>query len=224
MKRVRIKICGITRAEDAVAAVDAGADAIGFVFHADSPRAVSVDTACRISRNLPPFVARVALFLEPAAAEVQTVLDELRPDALQFHGRESAEFCRRFAWPYMKSVPMGETTVDLRAWGEHYGDANALLLDANRAGAAGGSGETFDWQRETDLPDMPIIIAGGLHADNVGEAIERFAPYAVDVSSGVESAPGTKDRQRIRDFTAAVSRARPGGIERRTAGRESGPE
>ena len=107
MKRVRVKICGITRIEDAAAAVEAGADAIGLVFHSESPRSVSIENARRISEKLPPFVARVALFLEPAAADVQAVLDQLRPDALQFHGRETAEFCRRFAWPYMKAVPMG---------------------------------------------------------------------------------------------------------------------
>lgn len=215
MKRVRVKICGITRAEDAAAAVDAGADALGFVFYADSARAISLNQACRICRDLPPFVARVALFLEPAAADVQAVLDRLRPDMLQFHGRETPEFCGRFAWPYMKSVPMGDEQVNLPAWAEHYADARALLLDANRAGAAGGSGESFDWHRDMDVPKLPIVIAGGLHADNVGEAIERFAPYAVDVSSGVEAAPGIKDGRRLREFLAAVSRARPGGVERR---------
>ncbi|MES1940610.1 Phosphoribosylanthranilate isomerase [Salinisphaera sp. T5B8] len=215
MKRVRIKICGITRLEDALASVNAGADAIGFVFHEPSTRAIDIEQACAISHQLPPFVARVALFLEPAPAAVQTVLDRLHPDALQFHGRETAEFCRRFAWPYLKSVPMGEDNIEPRAWADYYHDAQGLLLDANRAGAAGGSGETFDWERQAALPDMPIVIAGGLHADNVGEAITRFHPYAVDVSSGVESAPGIKDAERIRAFTAAVSRARPGGIERR---------
>lgn len=221
MKRVRVKICGITRAEDAAAAVDAGADALGFVFYRDSSRSVSVDEACRISRELPPFVSRVALFLEPAAADVQAVLDRLRPDMLQFHGRETPQFCGRFAWPYIKSVSMGDEQVNLQAWGAHYPDARALLLDANRAGAAGGSGESFDWQREIDIPNTPIVIAGGLHADNVGEAIERFAPYAVDVSSGVESAAGVKDARRLRAFMAAVSRARPGGIERRAVGPET---
>ena len=215
MKRVRVKICGITRSEDAAAAVAAGADAIGLVFHADSPRAISIDQARRISRELPPFVARVALFLEPAAADVQAVLDQLRPDALQFHGRETVEFCRRFAWPYMKAVPMGEDAVDLGAWADHYDDAQGLLLDANRAGAAGGSGKTFDWDERIELPGMPTIIAGGLDATNVGEAIARFAPYAVDVSSGVESAPGIKDAERIRSFMTAVDRAQPGGEARR---------
>ncbi|WP_353108311.1 phosphoribosylanthranilate isomerase [Salinisphaera dokdonensis] len=210
MKRVRVKICGITRTEDAAAAVDAGADAIGLVFHPDSSRAVSMATARRISEELPPFVARVALFLEPAAADVQAVLDELRPDALQFHGRETAEFCRRFAWPYMKAVPMGEEAIDLAAWADHYHDAQGLLLDANRAGAAGGSGKTFDWNSQAQLPNMPTIVAGGLNPGNVAAAIEHFAPYAVDVSSGVESAPGIKDAQQIRDFMSAVDQARPG--------------
>lgn len=209
MQRTRVKICGVTRAQDAAAAVQAGADAIGFVFFAHSSRAISLEQACHISRELPPFVARVALFLEPAAADVQAVLDELRPDTLQFHGRETSAFCRRFAWPYLKSVPMGDAHVDPALWAEQYHDAQALLLDANRAGAAGGSGETFDWQRNTALSNMPVVVAGGLHPGNVGEAIQRLVPYAVDVSSGVESAPGIKDSALIRDFMAAVARAKP---------------
>lgn len=204
MNRVRVKICGITRCEDARAAVAAGADAIGFVFYAKSPRAIDLDDACEISRALPPFVARVALFLEPAAAEVQAVLDAIRPDALQFHGRETAAFCERFNWPYVKTIPMGDGEIDLRAWTDHFPQAQGFLLDANRGGAAGGSGARFDWQREVTLPNRPIVIAGGLDADNVGEAIARFSPYGVDVSSGVESAPGKKDAQRIRNFIRAV--------------------
>lgn len=204
MNRVRVKICGVTRPEDAIAAAMAGADAIGLVFYAHSARAVTPDLADEISRALPPFVARVALFLEPSAQEVEQVIENLRPDVLQFHGREEPAFCRRFGMPYLKAVPMGEQGVDLAAWADAYGDAQGLLLDANRAGEAGGRGESFDWQGERQLPDLPIVIAGGLGPDNVAAAVRRFSPYAVDVSSGVESAPGIKDARRMRDFVDAV--------------------
>ena len=207
MKRVRVKICGITREADARAAVTAGADAIGFVFYADSPRHVDLDEALAISRSMPPFVARVALFLDAAAADVQAVIDRVRPSMLQFHGRETPEYCRAFDMPYIKTVPMGEADADPAAWAGAYPDAHGLLLDANRAGAAGGQGQRFEWHNDTALPDMPLVIAGGLDADNVGAAIRRFAPYAVDVSSGVESAPGVKDPERMHAFVDAVTRA-----------------
>lgn len=206
MKRVRVKICGVTRPADASAAAEAGADAVGLVFYRDSSRAVDIARALEISRAVPPFVARVALFLEPAAAEVQTVIDQLRPDVLQFHGRETPEFCRCFGMPYIKAVPMGEDNVDVGAWARAYDDARALLLDANRAGYAGGAGRTFEWQNDAAMPELPIIVAGGLDADNVGTAIARLAPYAVDVSSGVESAPGVKDAARMQAFVDAVMR------------------
>jgi len=205
MNRVRVKICGITRVEDGLAAARLGVDAVGFVFHPESRRAVSPEQALEISRRLPPFVARVALFLDASDDEVAHVVARLRPDLLQFHGNEAPEFCRSFAMPYLKSVPMGEADLDLNAWARAYGDAQGLLLDANRAGQAGGSGETFDWSAEHVLPDMPIVVAGGLSADNVDAAIQRFSPYAVDTSSGVESAPGIKDTQRMTDFMRAVT-------------------
>lgn len=204
VNRVRVKICGITRAEDGIAAAYAGADAIGLVFYPESARAVTPDQALAISRVLPPFVARVALFLDASDDEVAHVVETLRPDLLQFHGSEAPEFCRAFAKPYLKSVPMGDPDVDLAAWAQAYGDAQGLLLDANRAGQAGGRGETFEWGTKRALPDMPIVVAGGLDADNVGAAIRRFSPYAVDTSSGVESAPGIKDTQRMQEFMRAV--------------------
>ncbi len=207
MKRVRVKICGVRRSIDAVAAADAGADAIGLVFYKDSPRAVSIKRALKITERLPPFVSRVALFLDPAAAEVQTVIDRVRPDLLQFHGSETPAFCGCFDTPYMKAVPMGEGDIDLQEWADAYHDAQALLLDAHRAGDAGGQGSTFAWQEDPALPAMPIVVAGGLDAENVAAAIERFAPYAVDVSSGVESAPGVKDAARMHTLVDAVFRA-----------------
>lgn len=207
LMRTRIKICGVTRPEDARGAAAAGADAVGLVFYADSPRLLDLAAARAVSAALPPFVSRVALFLDPAAAEVRTVIDALRPDLLQFHGGEPPEFCGGFGVPYMKAVPMGEEDSDPAAYAERYADARALLLDGHRAGQAGGRGEGFAWDRRGGEHAMPIVLAGGLTPDNVGAAIRDARPYAVDVSSGVESAPGIKDAERIRAFIAAVCAA-----------------
>lgn len=204
--RTRIKICGLTSAEDAAAAAAAGVDAVGMVFYEHSPRSISIGEATELVQVLPPFVSRVALFLDPAPATVQTVVDALWPEVLQFHGSEPPEFCRAFRLPYLKAVPMGED-ADPATWAERYADAAGLLLDSHRAGEAGGSGETFDWQRgATGEGWPPIIAAGGLNADNVGEAIRNMRPYAVDVSSGVESAPGRKDPALMQAFVEAVHR------------------
>lgn len=201
--RTRIKVCGITRPQDAVAAAAAGADAIGMVFYQGSPRAVSVAVATEVMAALPPFVSRVALFLDAPAATVQTVADALWPDALQFHGSESPEYCRAFGLPYIKAVPMGDGN-DPRAWAERYPDAAALLLDSHRSGEAGGTGRRFDWAGDLDGLGLPVIAAGGLDPDNVGAVVRDMRPYAVDVSSGVESAPGIKDHQRMQQFFESV--------------------
>lgn len=206
MKRVRIKICGLCSGADAMAAADAGADAIGLVFYPDSSRHVTLEQAVVISAQVPPFVTRVALFLDASVAEVSAVCERLRPDLLQFHGRETPQFCRSFGVPYVKAVPMADGEVDLSQWATDFHDARALLLDAHSAGKAGGGGQTFDWHGSTALAGMPVIVAGGLAADNVGAVIDRFQPYAVDVSSGVESAPGVKDVTRMNEFYDAVSR------------------
>lgn len=202
--RTRIKICGVTRPEDARAAATAGADAVGLVFYPHSPRVLDLDAAEAVAAALPPFVSRVALFLDPAAADVQAVIDTLRPDLLQFHGEESAEFCGRFGVPYMKAVPMGDEDADPAAYAERFADARALLLDGHRSGRAGGRGEGFAWERRGEGNALPIVLAGGLTPDNVAGAIRELRPYAVDVSSGVESAPGIKDPDRIRAFAEAV--------------------
>jgi len=209
MQRVRVKICGLCSAAEARAAAYAGADAIGLVFYAASARKVSVQQARAISAAVPPFVSRVALFLDAPAEEVAQVVAELRPDMLQFHGREPAAFCRQFGVPYIKAVPMGDNDIVLADWAASYHDAGALLLDAHRAGAAGGQGKRFGWDGATAMPDKPIIIAGGLSAANVHSAIEHFSPYAVDVSSGVESAPGVKDHARMEAFMRAINNAGP---------------
>lgn len=203
--RTRIKICGVTRAEDAAAAAQAGADAVGMVFYDQSPRFVSISQAREVVASLPPFVSRVALFLDAAAASVQTVIDALRPDVLQFHGNEPRSYCQAFGLAYIKAVPMGGD-ADPARWAERYHDAAALLLDSHRAGEAGGSGKTFDWQRAAFGPGPALIAAGGLHPANVGAAIRDMRPYAVDVSSGVESAPGIKDHRLIQQFIEAVGR------------------
>lgn len=203
--RVRTKICGVTTPADARAAAAAGADAIGLVFAAGSSREISIAQAAAIIAALPPFVARVALFMDNEASRVEQVLAELPIDLLQFHGSESAAFCAGFERPFAKAVPMGEPGVRLTDWAERYQQAAALLLDANRVGQAGGQGETFDWQAKLESVAQPIIIAGGLNPDNVSEAIARFSPYAVDVSSGVERGRGAKCSAKMKAFVDAVN-------------------
>lgn len=200
--RTRIKICGISRSQDAEYAASLGVDALGFVFYPSSPRAVTARQALEIGAGLPSFVNRVALFLDPEPSEVEAVIETLRPELLQFHGGETADFCRRFALPYIKAVPMGDG-VDLLRWAQDYGDARALLLDSHRLGEAGGSGRSFDWDVVQHF-DRPIILAGGLRPDNVAEAIARVRPYAVDVSSGVEESPGIKDHAAMTAFVKAI--------------------
>jgi len=202
--RVRVKLCGITRLEDARAAVAAGVDALGFVFSARSPRVIEPEAAAAIIARLPPFVTMVGLFLDPAPEQVRAVLRAVRLDILQFHGNESSSFCRDFGLRYIKALPMGGAGVDVaRLAGEHP-DALAFLLDAHAPGQRGGLGEVFDWRRIPTGLDRPLVVAGGLRPDNVAAAIACHRPYAVDVSSGVESAPGIKDPDRINAFMRGV--------------------
>jgi len=196
----RVKICGITRVDDALAAVRAGVDAIGLVFVQRSPRHVNIETARTICRALPPFVSRVGLFMDAEVERVQQVLDEVPLDWLQFHGREEAAFCRQFGRPWIKALAMGgDGMIDISA----FEAADALLLDSHGAGAMGGSGETFDWRR---VPSMkrPWVLAGGLHPGNVAEACRQLQPDAVDVSSGVEVRPGVKSDKLMDQFIKAV--------------------
>ncbi|WP_051882753.1 phosphoribosylanthranilate isomerase [Salinisphaera hydrothermalis] len=205
VNRVRTKICGVTSPADARAAAAAGADAVGLVFAERSTRRVTTECAAEIAAALPPFVSRVALFMDNDAREIADVLDAVPLDFLQFHGAEPASFCNGFDRPYIKAVPMGEPGVRLTDWAERYPRASAFLLDANRVGEAGGQGQAFDWRIAVEAIDRPIVIAGGLDPDNVGAAIARFSPYAVDVSSGVESAPGRKCSERMRAFVNAAT-------------------
>lgn len=198
-----VKICGITRVEDALAAAHAGAHAVGMIFYAKSPRLVTTAAAAAIVQALPPFVMPVALFVDPSAADVQRVVREAAPQLLQFHGDEAPDFCRRFGVPYIKAVRM-RAGVDLLQYTRQYPDAKGFLLDAFVEGNHGGTGSAFDWGMiPRDFP-RPLILAGGLHPGNVGEAVRRVRPWAVDVSSGVESAKGIKDAAKVAAFIRGV--------------------
>ena len=200
--RTRVKICGITRREDAHFAVDAGADAIGLVFYKKSPRFVSNAQAAEISQIIPAFVTRVALFKDADQPFIQSVLQQVEIDLIQFHGSETADFCEQFKLPYIKALGMKDSACDaeyLESSVTAYAAAKALLLDGHAPGEAGGTGDTFDWTTVADIA-KPIILAGGLTPDNVAQAIEIVRPFAVDVSSGVESAPGIKDKEKITAF------------------------
>jgi phosphoribosylanthranilate isomerase len=204
MPRTRIKVCGLTRAEDAACAARLGADAIGVVFCSRSPRAVTLDQARAVIDALPAFVTVAALFLDPERDEVEQVLNALPIDLLQFHGDEPAAFCESFARPYIKALPMADD-IDLNAAARDYRRARALLLDAHARGEPGGQGKTFAW-RHIEL-SRPVVLAGGLAPDNVARAIATVQPWAVDVSSGVESEPGIKSSERLAAFIEEVNRA-----------------
>jgi len=202
--RTRVKICGISRLEDAQFAAACGADAIGLVFYAASPRIVTLDQAARIAQSLPAFVTCVGLFVNPRPEEVEEVLKLVNIDCLQFHGEESAEFCEQFNHPYIKAIRVGNDT-DINQLATQYEKARAVLLDAYVKDVPGGTGKRFDWSRiPADCPS-PVILAGGLSVDNVAEAIRQVKPYAVDVSGGVESHKGIKDQAKISQFITEVN-------------------
>ena len=202
----RIKICGITRPEDAQAAVCGGADAIGLVFYAGSPRAVTAARAAEIARQVPPFVSVVALFVDAPPEQVRRVLDAVPIDLLQFHGSEDASYCRQFRRPWLKALRV-RPGLDITGASADYAAARGLLLDAWRDGVPGGTGQTFDWNLAPRALSLPLVLAGGLHSDNVAAAIAALHPAAVDVSGGVEQAPGVKCAQKIARFVAAVRAA-----------------
>ncbi|MEW6728192.1 MAG: phosphoribosylanthranilate isomerase [Pseudomonadota bacterium] len=201
----RIKICGITRPEDALEAARLGADAVGLVLYPPSPRAIDVVRAARIRDVLPPFVQPVALFVDPAEAEVEAVLKLIPEVMLQFHGSETHEFCASFGRPYLKALPMGKGGDPVNEAARH-ARASGFLLDSHDAGGVGGTGHAFDWSTIPSL-DRPIVLAGGLRPENVGEAVRGVRPWAVDVSSGVERAPGIKDPARMAAFINEVRHA-----------------
>lgn len=202
----RVKMCGITRSQDGLVAAEAGADAIGLVFYAKSPRNVGLDQAASIVRVLPPFVTTVALFVNPQPSEVEAVLRLVRPDVLQFHGEETPEFCRSFGVPYLKAARVRPQT-DLLQFAAVYADAQGLLLDAWSEAGHGGTGERFDWNMIPDHLPKSVILAGGLSSANVRHAIGLVHPWAVDVSSGIEIAKGIKDAALIAAFMKEVKNA-----------------
>lgn len=204
---VRSKICGITRIEDALAAVEAGADAIGLVFYGKSQRAVSIEQAAAILQALPPFVTSVGLFVDMPHDELQQLLQRLPLDLLQFHGDESPADCEGHGRPYIKALRVrpGE---DVSAAMAPYAGARGILLDTFVEGVPGGTGASFDWSLVPENAAKPIILAGGLDAGNVATAIRQVRPYAVDVSGGVEAGKGIKDAGKIRAFVRAVRDAR----------------
>ncbi len=199
----RVKICGITRPQDGLAAAAAGAHAIGLVFHPASSRYVTVQQACAIVAVLPPLVSVVGLFVDAAEGVIRGVLAQVALDLLQFHGGEPPQDCRRYGRRYLKALHV-QPGVDLTAAAAPYSDAAGLLLDAFVPGTPGGSGQTFDWAVVPAGLPRPLMLAGGLDAGNVAAAIGRVRPWAVDVSSGVETAPGIKDAARIGAFMQAV--------------------
>ena len=217
MARTRIKICGITRLSDGLAAAREGADAIGFVFWPGTPRRIDGKAAQAIAAALPPYVTTVGLFVDPEPDEVRAILGDVPLDLLQFHGNEPPELCRAFARPYVKAVPVGDRAAKdgLLEYATRYHDAAAWLFDAPPSGGLpGGTGRTFDWAALPADLDRPVVLSGGLNAGNVGAAVRRVRPWAVDVSSGVEAigadgkpVKGIKDPTRIRAFIEEVLHA-----------------
>jgi phosphoribosylanthranilate isomerase len=200
---VRIKFCGFTRAEDAALAAALGVHAIGVVHVPGSKRHVTLEAMPALCAAVPKHIDLVALFVNPDADTVRAVIQALQPSLLQFHGDEADVFCAQFGMPFIKAMAMGEGAGDIAVRQKSYPSALAFVLDGHAPGQLGGQGERFAW---TNLPvlDKPIYLAGGLHAGNVAEAIETVKPYAVDVSSGIESAPGVKDAMKMRDFIRAA--------------------
>ena len=204
-QRTRVKICGVTRVEDARHAAAMGADAIGLMMHPPSSRALSLEQAIEIRRVLPPFVTATAVFLDDSEDWIAQVLHQVRPDCLQFHGSESADFCASWGLPYLKAIPMGSIGDPLR-YAQGFETAQGFLFDSNAAGRLGGSGDTFDWSKIPTSFDHPVVLAGGMNPSNVAEAITRVHPWGVDVSSGVEDSRGIKNAGLVERFIEEVRR------------------
>ncbi len=204
-RRTRIKICGLTREVDVDAAVRAGADAVGFVLYERSPRHVTVERAAQLARTLPPFVTPVALFVNAGASHIEAAVRAIPNVVLQFHGDETPDNCWQAGRPYLRAARMAPG-FDLLNFALQYPDAQAVLLDAHVDGYGGG-GKAFDWSLIPHGVSRPVVLSGGLHAENVIEGIFRVRPWAVDVSSGIESAKGIKDAAAIRRFCDAVHEA-----------------
>jgi phosphoribosylanthranilate isomerase len=203
--RTRIKICGITRLCDAQQVAELGGDAIGLVFHPQSPRAIELDAALQIRLAMPPFVTVTALFMNEDSGWIRQVLETVNPDCLQFHGEEAPEFCQQWSRPFIKAIPMG-SVEDASRYAQQFPQAQGFLLDSNVAGRQGGSGDTFDWSKIPSTFDFPLVLAGGLNPSNVAAAITRVKPWGVDVSTGVEQSKGIKDADLIDQLFKEVKR------------------
>ena len=206
MSATRIKICGVTRAQDAQACAASGADAIGLVFYPRSSRAVTVHQAADIVAAVPPFVSVVALFVDEPIGSIERIINTLPIDVIQFHGDESPEFCHQFGRPWIKALRV-RPGLDVVEECQRFSKARGVLLDSWQADVPGGTGKTFDWRLATQALCVPVVLAGGLTHDNVGEGMRALHPAAVDVSGGVEVSPGLKDAKKIRQFIAAVRAA-----------------
>jgi len=201
--RTRVKICGITNLDDALMAINCGADAIGLVFYPPSSRNIDIRQAAEIVKQLPPFISVVGLFVNAEPAVINTVINTVGIDLIQFHGDEQESFCRQFGRPYIKALRM-KAGLDLKQSVVDFASARALLLDTYVKGIPGGTGETFNWDLVPHDLDKAIVLAGGLVAGNVAQAITTARPYAVDVSGGVEEQPGIKDVHKVKDFINTV--------------------
>lgn len=206
MSRVRVKFCGLTRAEDVTAAAALGVDAIGLVMTRRSKRFVDLDAARALRAQVPPFVATVVLLLDDEPAWVREVISRVAPDLLQFHGEEPADYCTGFGLRYLKAIPMASVD-NVSAYTQRHAQAAGFLLDSHAAGGQGGSGQAFDWTRVPRELGRPLVLAGGLHAGNVAEALRLASPFALDVSSGIETAPGIKSSGKMQQFMQALAAA-----------------
>ncbi len=204
MHRIRVKICGLTRVKDAEIAAQLGADALGMVFYPQSSRCITVEKAAEIVKSLPAFVTTVGLFVDSSRQEVEEVLAKVPLDVLQFHGEEEPAFCRSFFRPYIKAIRVKQG-VDLISQAQRFISAQGLLLDAWHPQVKGGTGQCFDWAYIPPNLPLPVILAGGLTPDNIQTAIRQVRPFAVDVSSGVESEPGIKDSKKMAAFIQEVT-------------------
>ena len=205
--RTRVKICGLTRTEDAQAACRFGADAIGLIFYPPSPRGVGLEQAAVVRGGLPPFVTVVGVFVNADSEFVTRAIREVSLDVIQFHGDEDADFCASFGKPYIKAVQVREG-LDLHEFARRYSSARAFLFDSFEAERRGGTGNTFDWSLIPADLDKPYILAGGLDPDNVAAAVSAVSPFAVDGNGGVESSPGIKDPEKIETFIREVYRGK----------------
>lgn len=207
MPHTRIKLCGMTRAEDVRLAVELGVDYIGLILAARGPRQLRLDQARRLRALVPPEVGVVALLMDNAPDDVQAIVEDMQPDLLQFHGAEDDAFCGSWGRPFVKALPMGDPgDAEVLRRVERFPSAWGFVLDGHRSGQPGGSGQAFDWQRWPALP-RPALLAGGLHPENVETAVKTARPWGVDVASGIESAPGIKDPEKMRAFVARVRAA-----------------